>query len=70
MGTNLTHAIENERGVGGGEVKEPLILKRGKEFHRKVQRDWKKTNRNALLSIEHTIKLNSQQKKLNHIQFN
>ena len=36
---------------------EPEILRKGKEFHRRVQEDWKKTARGGHISPEHTISL-------------
>lgn len=36
---------------------EPLILKRGKEFHKKVQEDWRNTAKNGDIFPEHTIPL-------------
>jgi len=49
-------------------MREPSNLKRGKAFHRRVQQNWRKTNRDGRVSIEHTINLNNQQTKVNRIR--
>jgi hypothetical protein len=36
---------------------EPECLRRGKEFHKKVQSDWDMTIKDGNLNIEHTINL-------------
>ena len=36
---------------------EPQILKRGKEFHKKVQIDWQNSAKNGDVFLEHTISL-------------
>jgi hypothetical protein len=36
---------------------EPEILRRGKDFHKRVQEDWKNTARGGQVNLEHTILL-------------
>ena len=48
------------------EKREPLILRRGKEFHKRVQDDWDKTAKGGKINIERTIKLSIQSKQSTH----
>mgnify|MGYP005619614107 CR=1 FL=1 len=47
---------------------EPEILRRGKEFHTKVQSDWRLTIKDGHLDKEHTIPLVPQASKVKHIR--
>jgi len=47
---------------------EPLILRRGRVFHHKVQADWKRTAKDGHLHIEHSINLRSQTRPGRHLR--
>lgn len=47
---------------------EPEQLKRGKEFHKRVQSDWVKTNLDGELNLEYTINLWPSTLKVTHIK--
>jgi len=47
---------------------EPECLRRGKEFHKKVQSDWDMNIKDGNLNIEHTINLLSYPSRAKHIK--
>jgi len=47
---------------------EPIILSRGKAFHRRVQADWKSSVKDGHLNVEHSIFLTFPNQRLSHIR--